>query len=377
MKLHEYKAKEIFAEQGIPVPSGILVKGPEQLKELQHPVALKSQVLVGGRGKAGGIKFADNIDDAKSVLEELFKLKIKGLAVKQVLVEEKLDLEGAQELYLGFVEDRAAKTITAMMSAAGGIDIEQVASEMPEKIIKKQLQPGLKTLNPYEAREMAIQIGLKGATMTKVADIMCKLFNAMIVHDAVLAEINPLVITKDGMIIATDAKMNIDDNALFRQKNLLKDVDISEEYTPIEQKARKYGLAYVELEGDIAVIGCGAGLVMASLDTIKLYGGEPANFLDVGGGATAENMKQALEVVAMKDNLKSIFINIFGGITRCDEIANGIVEFEPKIPIALRMMGTNEDEGKKILKEHGYNVFDSMEDCAEYAVKLASGEEGR
>jgi succinyl-CoA synthetase beta subunit len=189
--------------------------------------------------------------------------------------------------------------------------------------------------------------------------------------DATLAEINPLVITKDNEIMAVDAKMNIDNNALFRQKKLLQDTDLGEEYTPIEQKAHDYGLAYVELDGNIAVIGCGAGLVMASLDTLNLYGGEPANFLDVGGGATAENMRQALEVVTMKPDLKAIFINIFGGITRCDEIANGLVEFAPKVPISLRMMGTNEEEGKKILKDNDYNVFDSMEEAAEYAVKLS------
>jgi succinyl-CoA synthetase beta subunit len=197
----------------------------------------------------------------------------------------------------------------------------------------------------------------------------------MVDCDATLAEINPLVITKEGEVIAVDAKMNIDDNALFRQKRVLKDVDIHEEYTPIEQKARDYGLAYVELDGDIAVIGCGAGLVMASLDTLKLYGGEPANFLDVGGGATAENMRQALEVVTMKPGLRSIFINIFGGITRCDEIANGLVEFAPKVPLSLRMMGTNEEEGKRILKENDYHVFDSMEEAADYAVKISKGGE--
>ena len=211
--------------------------------------------------------------------------------------------------------------------------------------------------------------------MTKIAGIMCKLFDVMIKYDATLAEINPLVITKEGEVIAVDAKMNIDDNALFRQKDLLSTIDASEEYTDIEKKAKEYGLAYVELDGDIAVIGCGAGLVMASLDTVKLYGGEPANFLDVGGGATAENMRQALEVVTMKQGLKSIFINIFGGITRCDEIANGLVEFAPKVPISLRMMGTNEEEGKSILMENGYHVFDSMEEAAEHAVKQSEGGE--
>jgi succinyl-CoA synthetase beta subunit len=375
MKLHEYKAKDIFAQHGIPIPSGILVTDTDQLKEVTEPIALKSQVLVGGRGKAGGIKFAENLEEAKTVLDELFAMKIKGLPVKQVLIEEKQDLEGAQELYLGFVENRAEKTISAMMSAAGGVDIEQVARETPDKIYKKTLAPGKKIFHPYEGREMALGIGLRGGMMTKIAGYMCKLFDVMIKYDATLAEINPLVITKDRDAIAVDAKMNIDDNALFRQKDLLSTIDASEEYTEIEKKAKEYGLAYVELEGDIAVIGCGAGLVMASLDTVKLYGGEPANFLDVGGGATAENMRQALEVVTMKQDLRSIFINIFGGITRCDEIANGLVEFAPKVPISLRMMGTNEDEGKSILKENGYFVFDSMEEAAEHAVKQSEGGE--
>ena len=228
-------------------------------------------------------------------------------------------------------------------------------------------------LEPYQARGYAKKIGLSGKEMVKAADIATKLYRVFIKYDCELAEINPLAITPGGMI-AVDAKMNIDDNALYRHKELAREFAGSQEYTEIEKLAKDAGLSYVDLEGNIGVIGCGAGLVMASLDTLKLFGGEAANFLDVGGGANSENMKKALELVLMKKDVKSIFINIFGGITRCDEIANGIVEFAPQIPISVRMMGTNEDEGKKILKDNGYVIRDSIEESAKEAIKLAGGE---
>jgi succinyl-CoA synthetase beta subunit len=370
MKLHEYKAKEIFSSYGIPVPSGILVKDPEELREFNFPAVLKSQVLVGGRGKAGGIKFADNLEEAKSKINELLKLNIKGLPVKLVLVEPKSDI--TKELYIGFVVDRAAKRNVMILSSEGGVNIEETAKKTPDRVAKFQIDPviGLQT---HEVRNLVKGIGLRGKEMVKVTTIASKLYKAFIDYDCELAEINPLAVTPQGLI-AVDAKINVDDNSLYRHKNLASEFARSEEYTVIEKKAKDAGLAYVELEGDIGVIGCGAGLVMASLDTLKLYGGNAANFLDVGGGATAENMKQALELVSEKEGVKSMFINIFGGITRCDEIAKGIVDFSPEIPISVRMMGTNENEGKKILADSGYSVSDTLEESAKKAIELAGGE---
>jgi succinyl-CoA synthetase beta subunit len=370
MKLHEYKAKEIFANYGLPVPNGLLVKNPDDLKEFNFPVVLKSQVLVGGRGKAGGIKFADNLDEARQKIDELLKMKIKDLPVRIVLVEEKADI--IKELYVGFVVDRAAKKNVLIMSSEGGVNIEETAKTSPDKVVKLEIDP-IEGLQTFQVRNLAKKIGLRGKEMVSMAGIAGRLFKAFKDYDAELCEINPLVITPNGFL-AVDAKLVVDDNSLYRHKNLKAEFSKSEEYTAIEKKAKDAGLAYVELDGDIGVIGCGAGLVMASLDTLKLYGGSAANFLDVGGGATAENMKQALELVSEKEGVKSLFINIFGGITRCDEIANGIVEFAPKIPISVRMMGTNEDEGKRILKDNGYSVSETLEDSAQQAIKLAGGE---
>jgi succinyl-CoA synthetase beta subunit len=370
MKLHEYKAKEIFAKYGIPVPNGILVKDPDELREFEFPAVLKSQVLVGGRGKAGGIKFADNLDEARDQIRELLGMKIKGLEVKLVLIEEKAEI--LRELYVGYVVDRTAKKNVLILSSEGGVNIEETAKKSPDKVVKLEIDPAL-GLQSYMVRRLAKQIGLKGKEMVSVATFASRLYKAFVDYDAELAEVNPLVITPDGMV-AVDAVFNIDDNSLYRHKDLAKEFVKSEEYTEIEKMARDAGLSYVELDGDIGVIGCGAGLVMASLDTLKLYGGEAANFLDVGGGATAENMRQALELVSMKKEVKSIFINIFGGITRCDEIAKGIVDFNPKIPISVRMLGTREEEGKKILKDNGYSVSETIEDSAKEAIKLAGGE---
>ena len=279
--------------------------------------------------------------------------------------------EIVRELYVGFVVDRGARRNVLILSTEGGVDIEEVARKSPYKIVKMELDPKM-GLEPYQVRGQLKKIGLSGKEMVKVADIATKLYRAFIKYDAELAEINPLAVTPEGMV-AVDAKMVIDDNALYRHKELAREFAGSQEYTDIEKLAKDAGLSYVDLEGNIGVIGCGAGLVMASLDTLKLYGGEAANFLDVGGGANSENMKRALELVLMKDAVKSIFINIFGGITRCDEIANGIVEFAPKIPISVRMMGTNEEEGKKILKENGYVIRDSIEESAKEAIRLAGG----
>jgi succinyl-CoA synthetase beta subunit len=329
MKLHEYKAKEIFAKYGIPVSNGILVKDPNELKEFKFPAVLKAQVLVGGRGKAGGIKFADNLDEARE------------------------------------------KRNVLILSSEGGVNIEETAQKSPDKVAKLEIMPET-GLQAYQVRNLAKSLGFGGKEMVSVAGIASNLYKAFIDYDAELAEINPLALTPQGMV-AVDAKMNVDDNSLYRHKELKREFAKSEEFTEIEKKAKEAGLSYVDLEGNIGVIGCGAGLVMASLDTLKLYGGKATNFLDVGGGANAENMKQALELVSMKEGVRSIFINVFGGITRCDEIAKGIVDFAPQIPISVRMMGTHEEEGKKILIENGYSVSDTIEESAKQAIKLAEG----
>jgi succinyl-CoA synthetase beta subunit len=369
MKLYEYKAKEIFSNYGIAVPRGILVKDPNELKEFKFPAVLKSQVLVGGRGKAGGIKFADDLEEARAKIDEILGMDIKGLKVKLVLVEEKAKI--VKELYVGFVVDRTAKRNVLILSSEGGVNIEEVAQKSPDSVIKFEIDPteGLPT---HKITNLVKKMGLRGKEMVSVVRIVNKLSKVFSDYDAELAEINPLVTTPEGLL-AVDAKLIVDDNSLYRHKDLAKEFARSEEYTEIEKKAKDAGLSYVELDGDIGVIGCGAGLVMASLDTLKLYGGQAANFLDVGGGANAENMRRALELVVQKENVKSIFINIFGGITRCDEIAKGIVDFAPKTPISVRMMGTNEEEGKQILKDNGYSVSETIEESAKEAIELARG----
>jgi succinyl-CoA synthetase beta subunit len=379
MKLHEYMAKEIFATYGIPTPKGVVIKSLEDFEfkknDISYPVAIKSQILVGGRGKAGGIKFAETYDEAKSIISELLGSEIKGYKVEQLLIEEKADLTSSKELYVGFTINRELKTITCILSSKGGVDIEQVAREHPEDIAKHDINPET-GLQQYHCRNLAKHIGLNGKGMLKVADITLRLHNVFKALDAELAEVNPLILKPDGNVIAVDAVLNIDNNSLFRHTELVTESETTEEFTQLEKEARDAGLAYVDLEGDIGIIGCGAGLVMASLDILKQFNGEPANFLDVGGGANAENMRKALDIVMRKPGVKSIFVNIFGGITRCDEIARGIVDIAPKIPISVRMMGTNQDEGIRILKENNYQVYDTMEDSAEHAVELAKGFSG-
>jgi len=379
MKLHEYMAKQIFAEYGVPTPKGVVISSIDEFEakkvDITYPIAIKSQVLVGGRGKAGGIKFADNEATAKNIISELLGSELKGIPIRQLLLEKKADLANAQELYVGFTINREARVVTCIMSSKGGVDIEQVARESPEDIAKLNIDPDL-GMQQYHCRKLAKQIGLSGKSMLKVADVAVKLYRVFKALDAELAEVNPLILTPEGNVLAVDSKLNIDNNALFRHPEFSAERETTEEYTDLEKEAREAGLSYVDLEGDIGIIGCGAGLVMASLDILKQFDGEPANFLDVGGGANAENMAKALNIVMKKPGVRSIFVNIFGGITRCDEIAKGIVEIAPNIPISVRMMGTNQDEGIKILRDNSYKVFDTMEDSAENAVKLAKVDSG-
>lgn len=363
MKLYEYEAKEIFSQVGIPIPDGAVITSPDELEGFSYPLVLKAQVLVGGRGKAGGVKIAETELEAKKAAEKILSIKIKGIPVKKLLVYPAVDIK--KEYYLGLVVDRNSRRVVAIASSEGGVDIEEVADKSPEKIAKLEIDP-LMGLKSYHAMDLGKKIGLKGKPLSQFTRIALQLYKICKMYDAELIEINPLALSDEGFS-AVDAKLNVDDNALYRQKFEPKE----EEYTELERMAKKAGLSYVSLSGDIAIIGCGAGLVMASLDIIQKYGGTPANFLDVGGGANAENMKQALEIVTRQKGLKSIFINIFGGITRCDQIAEGIVEFSPKIPISVRMMGTNEEQGKQILRENGYTAADSMAEAAQKAVDLA------
>ncbi|MBN1786586.1 MAG: ADP-forming succinate--CoA ligase subunit beta [Candidatus Methanofastidiosa archaeon] len=369
MKLLEYEAKDIFVEYGIPTSTGYVIEDVDNLKAILYkiglPVILKAQVLVGGRGKAGGIKMAKTEDEAVQKARDILGMEIKGLPVKKLLVCTPSEIQ--KELYVGFVVDRNKKKMALLASTEGGIDIEQVAEKSPEKIIKEYIDPII-GIQDYQCRSVAKKLGFDGNNMLSLASIIYKLGKIMEDKDAELIEINPLAITPKGFE-ALDAKLVIDDNSLYRHKEFELDLKESQEFTEIEKVAKEAGLAYVELDGDVGIIGCGAGLVMASLDVINHYGGKPANFLDIGGGANADNMKKALEIITMKSGLKAIFINIFGGITKCDEIANGILEFKPTVPVYVRMMGTNEEKAREILNSAGYELYQSMQEAAKAAVK--------
>ncbi len=363
MKLQEYKAADIFEEYGIPVADRYIIESPEEMKTVDEPVVLKSQVTVGKRGKAGGILFADTRKEALEKADELFNKEIRGLEVNQIMVADKAEIHN--EYYVGMVMDREKKRPTLIMSSEGGMNIEEVAEKYPDKIVKKAIDP-LIGLKPYEALHMADHIGIEGKELFQMVKIAMKVFQAFIDYDGELAEINPLVSTPDGLL-AIDAVFNIDNNALYRQ-NFEKTE--SGRIPETEKKAEEYDLAYVDLDGDVAIVGCGAGLVMATLDSVAEYGGEPACFLDLGGGATAEDTKHALKIIDMKEGINSIYLNIFGGITQCDEIAKGIIEYDPQKPTVIRMLGTNEEEGKRLLSEAGYEVVDGMEEGAKKAVEI-------
>lgn len=368
MKLHEYQAKELFAEYGIPVPTEHLIDSVESLGAiaLPFPWVLKAQVLVGGRGKAGGIKPAANLAEAKELADTMFRLTIKGSPVRKILVAPSVQIK--QEYYVSLVLDRSHKAFTLIASAEGGMEIEEVARTTPERIFRRDIDPW-RGLSLYEGRLAAKALGFSGKRMMEFAQIAVALDRILVQEDAELVEINPLALTPEGLL-ALDAKVILDDSAGFRQHHANHD----DEATPLEQKANSLGLAYVELDGCIAVIGCGAGLVMASLDVLNSLGVKPANFLDLGGGASAELMRQGLEIVLEKPGIRSVLINIFAGITRCDEVARGIVDYGPQIPISVRMTGTNEELGIQYLNEHGYHAFRTMEEAASHAARLAQEE---
>lgn len=380
MKVHEYQAKEVFARYGVPIPRGRVAETPEQAeaiaRELGVRCIVKSQVHVGGRGKAGGIKLAATPEEAREVASKILGMNIKGLIVKKVLVEEAADI--AQEFYLGITVDRAARRNVVMVSAAGGMDIEEVAAKTPEKIAKEHIDPFL-GLCDYQCRELIYKGGLPAEVARLATSFLKVLYQVYCDTDATLAEINPLVLTKDNKVIATDAKLIIDDNALYRQKELAPLREESEE-DPLEAEAHRRGLTYVHLDGSVGIIGNGAGLVMGTLDVVQRAGGKPANFLDIGGGAKAAVVRDSLEVVLMDPKVKVVFFNIFGGITRCDEVAKGILEatstMDIKVPLVVRLTGTREAEGRELLATAATKVkivpAATMAEAAEQAVALAS-----
>ena len=377
MKLHEYQSKRLFAQHGIPVPQGEVAETPEQAREiaarLGGPVVVKAQVLVGGRGKAGGVKLARTPDEAEARAKEILGMTIKGLPVKKVLVDPAADIR--EELYLGAVLDRAARRVAVMASAAGGVDIEEVAATTPEKIVTVRVDP-LVGLADYQARELAYGIGLhdKGRVRSFV-HIARALYEAFVASDASLAEINPLAVVGDGQLVALDGKIVLDDNALFRHPELADMRDEAEE-TEAERQARVNGLSYVELNGTIGCMVNGAGLAMATMDVIKLFGGEPANFLDIGGGARAEKVAAAMRIILSDPHVKAVLINIFGGITRGDEVARGIVqaleEVRPSVPFVARIVGTNAEQAREILQAADMVTASTLAEAAQKAVELAN-----
>ncbi|MHB1908924.1 MAG: ADP-forming succinate--CoA ligase subunit beta [Nitrososphaerales archaeon] len=374
MKIHEFQARDLFEKQGIPVPKGFLCSSPEQVEQatarIGKPVVIKSQILVAGRGKAGGIKLAENSKQAYEVSKNLLGSTIKGIKVNSVLVVEAFKAE--KELYLGFTIDRARRKIALIASSEGGIDLEELARTKPNKIFRREIDPIL-GLQPFEARDAALSIGLSGKQASEYASICQKIFSIFKSVDADLCESNPLAIdSQTGSLIALDARITLDDNAIFRHKEYKQ---IDDELSPLEREAQAAGLAFVQLDGDIGIIGNGAGLVMATLDVVAYFGGRPANFLDMGGGSKSEEVYTAVKICLEQSNLKAVFVNILGGITKCDEVAIGLVkalkESRIQVPIVVRMVGANEEEGRRILAENKISYLDSMEKAAEAVVKSA------
>jgi succinyl-CoA synthetase beta subunit len=384
MKIHEYQAKAILAQYNVPVPRGQVAFTAEEAEKaaqsLGGSVVVKAQIHAGGRGKGGGVKIAKDAAEAKELASKILGMTLvthqtgpEGRVVKRLLIEETLPIE--RELYLGIVLDRVQGKPVFMASAAGGMEIEEVAAKTPELILKEPLN--LATgLSPYQARKLAFGIGIPAASVNAAAAAMTALAKACIATDASLAEINPFILTKDGKVVALDAKINFDDNALYRHKDLAELRDLDEE-DPLEVEASKFGLNYIKLDGTVGCMVNGAGLAMATMDIIKYAGGSPANFLDVGGGASPEQVKNAFRIILSDENVKAVLINVFGGILRCDRLATGVVEaardLNIQVPIVVRMEGTNVELGRKILLDSGFNftVGEDMRDAANKVVALA------
>ena len=380
MNIHEYQAKELLKRYGVPVPLGKVASTAQEVKaiaaELGGRCVIKAQIHAGGRGKAGGVKLAENPDDAETKAAEILGKKLvthqtghEGREVRKVLVEQTLNIE--RELYLGMVLDRAESRVAVICSSEGGVEIEEVAARHPEKILKEMIDPVVGLL-PFQCRRLGYALGVPSEVVGKLTAMMTALYRAFDERDCSLAEINPLVLTKEGQAVALDAKMNFDSNAFFRQKEILALRDLDEE-DPREVEASKYDLSYISLDGNIACMVNGAGLAMATMDIIKLSDGEPANFLDVGGGATKEKVAQAFKILLSDSRVRGVLINIFGGIMRCDVLAQGVVdaarELNISVPLVVRMQGTNVDIGKKILADSGLTII-SAETMAEAAEKI-------
>jgi succinyl-CoA synthetase beta subunit len=386
MKIHEYQAKELFKRYSIPVPKGDIATDPDTADQIANgigkfPVVVKAQIHAGGRGKGGGVKLAESIGDVKKIAGAIIGMNLithqtgpEGKQVKRVLIEEGLNIE--KELYLSLVPDRESACIAVIASEAGGMEIEEVASRTPEKIIKIYINP-LNGIQPHHCRRAAFGLNIPSMLMNDFSLLLKNLYKLFIDYDCSLLEINPLVMTTNQQIIALDAKVNFDDNALFRHKEVMELRDLDEE-DPLEIEASKYHLNYIKMEGTVGNMVNGAGLAMAVMDTIKLAGAEPANFLDVGGGATAEMVENGFEVILSDKKVKGILINIFGGILRCDVFAKGVVEAARKtkisVPVIVRMEGTNVEEGRRILSESGLKLYTAvdMKDAGEKVASIIS-----
>jgi len=384
MKIHEYQAKAILAKYKVPVPRGEVAFSAEEASEAARKiggsVVVKAQIHAGGRGKGGGVKVARDAAEATELAKKILGMTLvthqtgpEGRVVKRLLIEETLPIE--RELYLGIVLDRAQGKPVFMASSAGGMEIEEVAAKTPELILKEAFDPDA-GIAPFQARKLAFGMGIPPASINAAVAAMIALTRAYLAVDALLAEINPFILTKDGRVFALDAKINLDDNALYRHKDLVELRDLNEE-DPLEVEASKFGLNYIKLDGTVGCMVNGAGLAMATMDIIKYAGGKPANFLDVGGGASAEQVKNAFRILLSDRNVKAVLINIFGGILRCDTLATGVVaaarDLNIKVPIVVRMEGTNVELGRKILVESGFNftVAQDMRDAAEKVMRLA------
>ena len=384
MRIHEYQAKAILAQYGVPVPRGEVARTPDEVeaaaKKIGGTAVVKAQIHAGGRGKGGGVKVARDTADAVEIARKMLGMRLvthqtgpEGRIVHRVLIEETLPIE--RELYFGIVLDRVAARPVFMASAAGGMEIEEVAAKNPEMILKEPFQPGL-GLAPFQARKLAFGIGIPAPSVGAAAQAMTALARAYEAIDASLAEINPFILTRQGKVCALDAKITLDDNALYRHKDLLELRDLNEE-DPLEVDASRFGLSYIKLDGSVGCMVNGAGLAMATMDIIKYAGGSPANFLDVGGGASADQIKNAFRILLSDQNVRAVLINIFGGILRCDTLATGVVaaahELKIRVPVVVRMEGTNVEAGRRILTDSGldFTVASGMKDAAEKVVRLA------
>ena len=385
MKVHEYQAKSLLQKFGVTIPRGEVTDNADEVREIAKRLGgrcvVKAQIHAGGRGKGGGVKVAKNADDAYALAKKILGMTLvthqtgpEGKQVRKVLIEEALDID--RELYLGITLDRGISRPVMMVSKSGGMEIEEVAASDPNAIVREPLDPSF-GMFPFQARKLAFALGLSGEAYKKSLAFLPALFRAYVETDASLAQINPLVVTKSGDVLALDAKMNFDDNALFRHPEIKEMRDVTEE-DPLEVEASKFGLNYIKLDGNVGCMVNGAGLAMGTMDIIKLYGGEPANFLDVGGGASEEQVKNAFRIILSDKNVRAVLINIFGGIMRCDIIANGVVaavkEMGLQIPVVVRLEGTNVDEGKRILRESNLKITpaEDLADAAEKVTKVVA-----